>query len=791
MKLRQKLAVVLASAMVVSAVPVVTMAASTNSLTKETLKVKKEAKFYETATANAVRVKFTDHTGGKEVFYLDLENAKWNEDVLNAAVAAGELTKVDSGYQFTSGTATITYERQNDDTVKVTVEGLPTTNDSIVQLPLLVETKDGDAKVTVVSRGGSTTVTQGTFVFATTAEKKISVTAKDDKTFYTSGELSEITIEEAYTGALDVEGGATFTIEIDDSDFYFTGEFKAEYKYGFSGKTEEITADVLDKDNGILKIKIPRIKGDSRGTIVLKNIKVRSSNRKPSEGDFLVDIKGDDLVAEKTNLKVGKVSQYGIYIKAKDDKAKDVKAGRKEEIEFEIGENVENSMITNREFEMTLDNGHWDYKQLVKDAYDAGKLEAKYVSKITTSSSAKVEFKDGEDDDYKKAALRIDKAWLAKKILDNTGDWAVLGSTKTDDICLAEFDEDDDKAVVETIIFTIGADDEGKAVQNNTDCDKLKFKTKICVPVDKQDKEKVEIKITGRGIENESSATLINIINPFKVTFEQAVLKTGKQGQVTGSVTITETDKDMLQKGDVTFKIKKDDEDFGIYLKDVKVEVSDGLKGTKSDVTKGKAKDNAKVKLTLNRTSKEAATITFKDMTFTTDRTVPEGTYDLEIGGKAIDADDHTITVKDFIKISTANTEEITSSGLAKGVAKFVIGEKKYTLNDKEVEMDAPSYIQDGGYTMVPVRYVANAFGVAPSNIMASKGTATIFAGERTINLTSGSNVAVVNGNQIKMATKVVNKDGRLYVPAGQIANLLGIKTSWDNSTKTATFENK
>ena len=37
MKLRQKLAVVLASAMVVTAVPVVTMAASTNSLAKDDL----------------------------------------------------------------------------------------------------------------------------------------------------------------------------------------------------------------------------------------------------------------------------------------------------------------------------------------------------------------------------------------------------------------------------------------------------------------------------------------------------------------------------------------------------------------------------------------------------------------------------------------------------------------------------------------------------------------------------------------------------------------------------------
>ena len=82
MKLHQKLAVVLASTMAMTAVPVVTMAASTNSLAKETLKVKKEAKFTDYATANALKVKFTDHISGDEIFYLDLDNAKWDEDTL-------------------------------------------------------------------------------------------------------------------------------------------------------------------------------------------------------------------------------------------------------------------------------------------------------------------------------------------------------------------------------------------------------------------------------------------------------------------------------------------------------------------------------------------------------------------------------------------------------------------------------------------------------------------------------------------------------------------------------------
>ena len=810
MKLRQKLAVVLASAMAVTAVPVVTMAASTNSLTKETLKVKKEIGFYEASTANALRVKFTDHISGDEVFYLDLDNAKWDEDVLAEAAANEGFVTVSGGYQFTSNGATVKYERQNDNTMKVTVSGL-TGSDPIVQLPLFAKTKDGDAKVSVVSKGGSTTVSQGTFVFATTAEKKISLTVANDKTFYTNGKLADITIEEAYKGSL--AEGATFTIELADSDFYFTsGTFTLEGKYGFSDYGEKQVSTTTDKetvgqaeisktDDGKITITLPKMpNAATAGTFILKGLEVKSTNKKPEEGDFLVDIKGDDLVSEKSDLKVATVSEYGVYAKMKDEKAEDVKAGRKEEVEFEIGEAVEDSMITGREFEMTLDNGHWDYKQLVKD-YGSKFDDAKVDGKTYDSS------KDYSDEDYMRWATKIDSYWLAQQLMDNDSDWKTTSGmpsgTDKHTYCEAEFDTDSDGlAIPETINFTLGEDKDGDLIQDNDDNDVLKFKTKICVPINNKGKEKVTLKVSGRAVDNEASTTVINIINPFNVTYEQAVLKTGLQGQVSGSVTIKETDKDCLQKGDVTFKITKDDEDFNIYLTDATVEVSDGLKGTKTDITKGKASSNAKINLTLNRSSKEAATITFKNMTFTTDRTVPQGTYDLEISGSAIDedagwvednstVDNHKIVIKDFIKISTTNTQDITASGLAKGTAKFVIGESKYTLNEQEVTMDAPSYIQDPGYTMVPARYVAQAFGVSEKDILFNKGVVTIFAGERTINLTTGSNIAVVNGNSFPMAAKVVNKNGRTYLPASQIASLLGIQSSWDSATKTATFENK
>ena len=355
----------------------------------------------------------------------------------------------------------------------------------------------------------------------------------------------------------------------------------------------------------------------------------------------------------------------------------------------------------------------------------------------------------------------------------------------------AEFDEDDDKAVVETIIFTIGKVKGGASAQSNDDCDKIKFKTNICVSIEAKEKEKVTLKVSGRALEKEVSTTAINIINPFNVKSEQAVLKVGLQGQVSGSIVLTETDKDMFQKGDITFSIKDKDENVEIYLTDCTVETSGGIKGTKSKVNEGK---KGNVVVTLNRSSKEASSITLKDMKFTTDRTVAEGAFDITLGGTALspEAVAETIELKEFLVVGTPNTEDLSgSNGLAKGTAAFVIGEATYTANGTTREMAAPSYIQDPGFTMVPVRYVAEAFGVKANDILFSNGTATIFAGNRTIQLTAGSDIAVVNGAAIKMGTKVVVKEGRTYAPVGEIARILGISTKWDSATKTATFENK
>lgn len=273
-------------------------------------------------------------------------------------------------------------------------------------------------------------------------------------------------------------------------------------------------------------------------------------------------------------------------------------------------------------------------------------------------------------------------------------------------------------------------------------------------------------------------------------TMAQGVsLAAGEQNQVGGYITLTESGAGMFQKGDLVFTI--DSEQYGIYLEDVNVEIVGDLKVNKTKITDGK---HGKVTLSISRTSSSASQIILSGFVISTDRTVPEGSYDIKVGGTSLTnstGKDNEVIVKDFIKVATPNTEDLASAGAVKGKASFTVDEDYFIKNDKRVEMDAKAYIEEGGYIMIPLRYAASAFGIEESNILFSNETITLFAGERTISLTNGSLEATINGAKVMMKAPLTIKEGRAYMPAGQIANLLGIKAQWDNETKTASFINE
>ena len=733
MKLRQKLAAVMAAAMVVTSVPVVTMAASTNSLTR-VVTVAEKTEFSDATTAPQLKVELDDYDENStkdEVFYLQLENSTWLGDVDT------QLEGLPSGV-----TATILSTTE----VKVVVEA-GTSGLEAIRIPLLTKVKSGDAKVSIVNKG-NTTVSAGTYVYATTNEKLATVSVGTTiPTLYRSGKIADIVLTEAYEGSFANLTDNTIELTIQNSDFIFadvTGTVELEYGFAGNGNTTpEITALAeVTSDDQVLKLTLPKdLKFDSIGQIRIKGLSVKSTSKTPEMGDLTIDIEGKATTTQR-DVKVATVAEYGNTLSVKNDKAVEIVAGQTEEVEFTLAENVEDSMVKGREVEFKLDKGYFALEAESKKDADT---KANFLASIESIKNGKVEL----------TAEEI-KAAIVDTIVE---DGKVIGFTME--------------------------------MPATSSVDKFTINANVCVGL--EESGEVTLTVSGRAIGEELSKVIVDAKQAVEVKAEAAILKVGLKGQEAGKITITETAKEMIKKGkniEIFLPSEK-----GITFEEApEVKVTGDLQIGKvkiEDVTEGSKVVGQKVVIPVTRASKTASTIEISNFVISTDRTVAEGAYDVEIGGEALTSLKDSIEATDFITIGTANTEDLGSNGLAKGTSTFVIGENKYTVNGVEKTMDAASFIQDPGFTMVPMRYVAEAFGIKGNDILFSKGVTTIFAGSRTIQLTNGSDVAIVNGVEIKMSTKVVIKDGRTYAPIGEVAQLLGVSKSWDNTTKTATFTNK
>lgn len=121
----------------------------------------------------------------------------------------------------------------------------------------------------------------------------------------------------------------------------------------------------------------------------------------------------------------------------------------------------------------------------------------------------------------------------------------------------------------------------------------------------------------------------------------------------------------------------------------------------------------------------------------------------------------------------------------------FAVGENYYTVDGDKYDMDAATFVQEPGYIMVPLKYVALAIGVPEEEILYNNGMIYFKYGNKTVELRVDSDVATVNRVNVQMEAPVVIKDGRSYAPMGEVARLLGLNKEWNNTQKTASFKVK
>jgi hypothetical protein len=695
MKLRQKLAVVLAATMFVTAVPVVTMAKTSADITAgSTLVGVVGEKLTQSVT---LELECKNAISSDDVFYITLEGAVFTSDIAD---------------KLTEGNATVT------STGKYEIEVTPDADlepGDIISLTFeagAIKMTGSEAKFVI--DGGSTGISSEKVTFAKTSTAKATVEVTSDvPVIYTgTNTVANITIKEPYAGAFEV--GDVIKLQLRNS--------------GFEIIDADLTARTLDAEinedsleDGVIEIEITEASTTSAGRILLSDIQVKSTTKSPKEGNLNIKVSGDCLTtAEYT---VAEISEHNVALTA--TKVVDITAGKTEQVKFKLVENLEDSIVRNRDIDFELNQGFF-----TKDSLDAADLE------YSSSDAVKVS-------------------------------GTIVGYTA----------------------FTY----------KETASEKVSEEFALDVVTKLTHSGDITVTASGsRSIGEDLTVVVATVEAPVTVETENVVLKAGLKGQVGGKIVITETEGGNIEKGNLVIELD------GVTFDDVPtIEVVEGdlelnLKSAKLD------DDNAKLIIPVKSTSYEASTIEISELPITTSRAIPEGTWDAYVTLEADDAEITTagfegnnyygtITLEDFIKVATLNTEDIsntTTGTIKKGVASFVVGSSTYTLNGEEVVMDAAAYAKDGR-VYAPVRYVAQAFGIEGADIIVSGNNITLLAGNRTIQLTVGSNVAKLNGVDIVMDGVVEVINGRSYAPLSQVGNLLGVTPSWDGATQTATFTSK
>lgn len=123
---------------------------------------------------------------------------------------------------------------------------------------------------------------------------------------------------------------------------------------------------------------------------------------------------------------------------------------------------------------------------------------------------------------------------------------------------------------------------------------------------------------------------------------------------------------------------------------------------------------------------------------------------------------------------------------------KLTIGSKTAYINGEAKTLDAAP-INRNNRTMLPVRFLANAFGVPDSGIEwdGATSTATLKNESVTIVIRIGAPQMTVNGQAVALDSPACIESNRTYLPVRAIANALGVSNdniSWDSSTNTATL---
>jgi len=328
------------------------------------------------------------------------------------------------------------------------------------------------------------------------------------------------------------------------------------------------------------------------------------------------------------------------------------------------------------------------------------------------------------------------------------------------------------------------------------------------------------------------SVVIAHIVDPITMTTKVSDLKIGYQYQPTADIQITENGSGYLLKNKTIRLSVTDFTNSDMWFTpDTKVQVTNGDLKLKNVTTTGiggftsqsysvlgGATNNASIAFDVDRESTAASTITISNVAVKLDRTVPvtnKQSYQVVAWGTAI-AENFGLTnpavdgIPSMTWKSCFNTPgefapyiNVISSpndqtSILTQEVRVTIGENYYTVNGQSYSMPAAAYISPASNsTMVPLRFVANAFGLRDDNQIVwddTNKTATIFAPNKTVQFTLNKSIMIIDGVSVTMFSPdnlpVVAeiKGDRMYIPFRALGQAFGVPVTWDASTQTAIY---
>ena len=149
--------------------------------------------------------------------------------------------------------------------------------------------------------------------------------------------------------------------------------------------------------------------------------------------------------------------------------------------------------------------------------------------------------------------------------------------------------------------------------------------------------------------------------------------------------------------------------------------------------------------------------------------------------------DNEIVVLAKSVVVTKEEKEEEIQQPTNAGI-QFKVDTNYYIIDGEKYEMDGSTFVQTPGYIMIPIRYITEALGVYESDITYRNGIVSILYGDKRIELEVNHSKAYINHVAFEMGTAPIIKDGRVYVPAGEIARLLGIKREWNENEKVVVF---